>query len=177
MFFFVNITIPCWIHYGTKPAILYRRARVGDMTALESILRLDPMVQYDRLISEQIHKAWITDRRKYKRIQNWTRDASKIDWMAGKSHTAKRLASFARGYSEEVNVLSGAPPLSASELLALFDAYAQGQERATGQSDFLDTTPEGFARGLQPSRQYWYFFEKYRTEPTKKQRKRVPDKN
>jgi hypothetical protein len=38
--FFMRVWLPCWMLYGEHPPRLMRRARQGDMNALQDLLRL-----------------------------------------------------------------------------------------------------------------------------------------
>ncbi len=53
-FFSFRIFLPCWLHYFEYPASLYRRARLGNLDALDKLLRIDKRVIADTKISRHI---------------------------------------------------------------------------------------------------------------------------
>jgi hypothetical protein len=51
-FFFVRVELPCQVLYREPPGLLMRRARLGDLDALDKLIRLDKTVLCDPMIAE-----------------------------------------------------------------------------------------------------------------------------
>ncbi len=67
MFFYLRVWVPCWFLYKDYPPRMVRRARLGDPSSMEKLLRLDVRVLDDSKIRESFYEA----KRKSKR---WTVD-------------------------------------------------------------------------------------------------------
>ncbi|QNN25164.1 hypothetical protein HED60_23745 [Planctomycetales bacterium ZRK34] len=57
MQFLVRVWLPCWIACRETPGKLFRKARCGDMDALDQLLRIDRSILADRIISQHWHRA------------------------------------------------------------------------------------------------------------------------
>ena len=55
--FYLRVWIPCWLLYGEYPPRLLRRGRLGNLSAIEKLIRLDTGVLNDREIGKYLHKA------------------------------------------------------------------------------------------------------------------------
>jgi len=53
-FFTFRIFLPCWLHYFETPTGLYRKARLGNLDAIDKLLRIDKRVISDTKISHHI---------------------------------------------------------------------------------------------------------------------------
>jgi hypothetical protein len=54
--FFCLVWAPCWLLFQMSPNRLYRKARRGDIKALERILNLDPLMLHDPTIGRELQK-------------------------------------------------------------------------------------------------------------------------
>jgi len=54
MAFCFFLYFPCLVAYKTSPANLYRKAIAGDTDAIDKLLRLDPLMQYEPTIGRKI---------------------------------------------------------------------------------------------------------------------------
>jgi hypothetical protein len=50
------VTTPCWLLYYQTPARFLRKARSGDIEAIETLLRFDPSTIFDKKIAEHVHR-------------------------------------------------------------------------------------------------------------------------
>lgn len=54
--FYFRVWLPCWLLYREYPPRLLRRARLGDLDALDKLLRLDKSAVHDPVIAERVHQ-------------------------------------------------------------------------------------------------------------------------
>jgi len=54
--FLISVIMPCLVIYGELPSSLIRKARLGDISALEKIIKIDNSSVFDVKISKLMHK-------------------------------------------------------------------------------------------------------------------------
>lgn len=54
--FFARVFVPCWLLYREWPSLLLRRARGGDLDAIDKLLRLDKSAEHDPRVAEHVHR-------------------------------------------------------------------------------------------------------------------------
>ena len=152
-FFIVNIWIACWSIYGCYPTSLLRKARLGKLEAMEKLLRLDSMLQYDKGLSRIIHRAYLHDPATYKDIARWAAEGpkQKLSKRALKVHFGALLSKMSLELAATVKI----PPLTAPQIQGLFDAYAKDIGLGEIDPDLAEYSPEAFYKALQRARSIW----------------------
>lgn len=142
-----------WFLYGDNHVILFRKAQYGDWDALEKLLRLDSSLQYDPRISRLIHKEYMNNPFRYKEILSWLEKGPKVKITPALIKI--RQAAFLSGISLSYHTLGGPPPLTAPDLLGLFDAFAKDRGIGDVDPDLAEFSPESFAKAIQRGRAFW----------------------
>lgn len=142
--FYFRVWLPCWILYREYPPRLLRRARGGDLDALEKLLRLDKTVIHDPRIAERVHQLTHAGAK---------RDRDQIlDAIQGKPKgrlDAKGMRYGVAGLISQLAIVFHTR-VTASEIAALFDAIERVR---TGQlTDTRIATGETFAKAVQRNR-------------------------
>ncbi len=146
--FLVIVWLPCILLAHDYPGRLLRRARQGDIEALEHLLRIDKTILHDPRIAEQFRDAWfIGGRRKFDRMTKAL--AGKPKQLSSKT-TKIRLAALASRFHQ------GAGGIDSPELRELSDIlqsmHTKGKERIDSE---LPESPEAFAKAIQRFRSTW----------------------
>lgn len=146
--FLLCVWIPSLVLANDYPSRLMRRARAGDMDALEHLLRLDKTVLQEPRIAEQLQDAWMTPRRaRFRRLA--AAIAGKPKQLNSKAVKMRLAALASRFFQLEVAINS-------TELRDLFD-IAMTME--TGGRQKVDTdlpeSPEAIGKGVQRMRKLW----------------------
>ena len=66
--FLISVIMPCLVIHGELPSSLIRKARLGDISALEKIIQIDNSSIYDIKIAKLMHKLSLTDKIEYNSI-------------------------------------------------------------------------------------------------------------
>jgi len=148
MLFYIRIQIPCWLFYGEFPSFLLRKARFGDIDAIEKMLRLDASLINDTKIKRIFHNSvWSGKKSTASRI------SSALTKTPTKRISLKRVKSSAAGLiSALANLLY--VKLTAPEIRKLFDAVAE----MSGQGEIdidLPESPIGLSKVVQHESQFW----------------------
>jgi len=150
--FLFKVFVPCVFLFREHPTTLYRRARLGDLDALDNLLRIDKAILCDPQISKHIYLASLQKSR-----TNFERLAKAVEGsLSGKLDSRKTkfiLAGFLSEFSEKLG-----RRLSAPDIRALFDAVAADM----GSGEIIDTdlpdSPEAFSRAVNKERKFWQHF-------------------
>ena len=147
--FYFTVTLPCFALYGFHPTKLYRKARLGDLDALDRLLRLDKTILSDSRISIQISQSWLKkDKLRLDAINRAI--AGTPNFKLTLQSIKMRLAGYISYLSEVFGYRLNEP-----EIRLLFNAVTIDR----GSSEIIDTdlpeAPESFAKALQRSRAYW----------------------
>ena len=146
-FFSFRIFLPCWLHYFETPTDLYRKARLGNLDALDKLLRIDKRVIADSKISRHIAQ-YGTDptspefRKLVKAIEGAPR---KLNVTKVKTFLAALLYGLSRHLGS---------PLTYPQIQALFDQSAK--DRGIGLYDpDLEMAPHSFEKAVRRNLVFW----------------------
>jgi len=148
MLFFIRVWTPCWLLYGEFPPTILRSARLGNIEALEKLIRLDSSVIHDPKIAEFLHQA---QAKKNTSTHNLLVKAQ-LKGPKAKITLQKIKMNFAGFISAASSALGHR--LSEPEIRSLFDAVSQDTGKGDIDIDIPDS-PEAFAKAMQRERQFW----------------------
>lgn len=145
MLFYFRVWTPCLFLYGEFPGRLMRKARLGDMDAMEKLLRVDPSAIGDRLICENFHRA-SGKKNKYefnmfiKALQK--KPKGKVTRRKTKYSIAGLISALSNGSLNEPSIRE------------LFDAVAHDVKKEDIDTSLPDA-PEAFSKAIQRKRTFW----------------------
>lgn len=142
--FLISVIMPCLVNYGELPTSLIRKARLGDISALEKIIKIDKSSVFDVKISKLMHKLSLTNKVIYNSIcrlllknnQNVSKSKIKINFAAILSQVSKL-------YGRALNI----SPLTSEQIRARFDDNANKQGLGLIDIDLPDS-PEAFYKQM-----------------------------
>ncbi|MBE0576386.1 MAG: hypothetical protein IH613_10895 [Desulfuromonadales bacterium] len=146
--FFVNVCLICNGFYGQEPGLLLRKARLGDVDALEKILRLDARMISEPRIAQQVFNLHSKGKRtKYLRVLGCLGKKPKLKFTLQKIKCVKsgQISAFA----EQIGFKITAP-----DIRALFDALSKDSGRGMVDND-LPLCDEAFSKAVQRERAFW----------------------
>ena len=146
--FLAGVVFPCWILYQVHPAKLFRQARLGNINAMDKLLRIDKAVLHDPKIGEHFYK--IANQKKRSQFDRLTQAIQK--GPEGKI-TLQKIKMLIAGFISKASQALGRR-LSAPEIRSLFDAIAQDAGRGDIDTDIPDS-PEAFAKAIRRERSFW----------------------
>jgi hypothetical protein len=139
--FLARVWMPCFYFYGEAPAQLLRKARGGDLKSLESLIRVDSSVIFDRRIAAFLHGLRNKSARKHSELMDCISKSPK-------GHTSRqKIKCFLAGVvwlmSKGMNL-----QLTEPEIRGLFDAVAR--DKGEGEIDVdLPESPHGLYQAMQ----------------------------
>ncbi|WP_246043731.1 hypothetical protein [Geomonas edaphica] len=139
---------PCFILYKMSPSKLYHKARIGDVSSIDKILRIDPLMLHDPAIGYQIQKIRLSG--KLNTYQNLV-DAP-LKPIKAKLTNGKIKASMATLISIIADGIK--QPLTSIEIRNLFDAVAQDADKRDIDTCLPDS-PEALSKSIQRKRSSW----------------------
>lgn len=144
--FYFRVWLPCWLLYRELPPRLLRRARLGDLDALDKLLRLDKSVVHDPKIAERVHQLTHTGA---KRDRDQILEAIKGDPKARLGPTTMRY-----GLAGMISQLAAVfqTRVTAPQIAQLFDAIER--VRTGEQTDTKIPAGEAFAKAIQRNRNW-----------------------
>ncbi|GFO61673.1 hypothetical protein GMST_39980 [Geomonas silvestris] len=146
--FFIFVLIPCWLLYREHPTNVYRKARQGDLDALEKLLRLDPLMLHDQSIGKRIQALRFNNKAAaYQNLLEAPLKRPKARITRKKMKYA--IAGLISGISSLIK-----KPLTEPEIRALFDAVANDSGASPIDTDLADS-PEAFAKAINRDRAFW----------------------
>lgn len=146
--FFFLVSIPCWLLYRESPTHLYRKARTGDIDAIEKLLRLDALMVHDPMIGQQIQKL------RFNRKTSAYRTLLEAPLKSPKAKITRKKMKYAMaGFISALSSIIK-PPLTEPEIRSLFDAVAQDSGRGAIDTDLPDS-PESFYMAIKRDRDFW----------------------
>lgn len=158
--FLISVIMPCLAIHGELPSSLIRKARLGDISALEKIIQIDNASIYDVKISKFMHKLSLTNKIKYNSI-------CKLLLKNHKSFSKKKIKINFASILSQVSKLYGRAlkisPLTSEQIRAKFDDNARKQGLGLIDIDLPDS-PEAFYKQMYRKDDFLKFFV-------------VPDKN
>lgn len=155
-YFIANVWLVCVLLYGVFPSQLLRKARLGDLDSMQLLFRLDPSTIHDPVISKKMHRLRQTAPDKHKAAVSWATMPPKKKFT--RELIKKRLGGFLAFMSQGLSTCSPYPPLTAPEIMALFDAYAMDSKQGPVDPDLADLSPEAFAKAIQREKEFWAFY-------------------
>lgn len=146
-FFTFRIFLPCWLHYFETPTGLYRKARLGNLGALDKLLRIDKRVVGDTQISRHIAQHGTNPTSpEFKQLINALEGAPR---KLSVTKVKTFLAAFLYGLSKHLG-----SPLTYPQVQNLFDQSAQ--ERGLGLTDpDLEMAPHSFEKAVRRNLAFW----------------------
>jgi hypothetical protein len=148
MIFFLKVWTPCFFQYGEYPGKLLRKARLGDMDAIEKILRVDASVIGDPKICERFYR------------ESWKRDKVDFNTMAKalqrgpKGKGTRRQGKYKiAGFISSVWSSLGTR-ITEPEIRELYDAVAHDLRKEDIDGTLPDA-PESFSKQIQRYRSSW----------------------
>jgi hypothetical protein len=146
--FYFLVNIPCWLLYRESPTHLYRKARTGDVDALEKLLRLDALMIHDPLIGKQIQKL------RFNRKTSAYRILLEAPLKSPKAKITRKKMKYAMaGFVSALSVIIK-QPLTEPEIRSLFDAVSQDAGKGAIDTDLPDS-PESFYMAIKRDRDFW----------------------
>jgi len=145
-----KVVLPCLILYSLHPCKLLRRAHLGDLKALEQLIRLDKLALGDPGIARQAHRLLHRSKYKYEQVI-----AKAVNGAPKFPHSRKQARYLLAGL---ISLLSEAlrHKLEEPDIRSLFDAIAYDK---SGGKTVIDTvlpdSPETFSKAIQRSRAFW----------------------
>lgn len=146
--FYLRVWIPCWLLYGEFPPRLLRQARLGKLSGMDKLIRLDTRVLNDTKIGDYLHKA-----REEGKKRTVDRITEAIRGGPKPKVTVKKVKCNIAGLISSISMIMG-HKLKEPEIRSLFDAVA----RDTGKGDIDTDLPEGqwaFAKAIRRQRAFW----------------------
>ena len=146
-FFSFRIFLPCWLHFFEYPTSLFRRARLGDLDALDKLLRIDKRVIADTKISRHIATHGIDPQSpEFRQLVNAIEGAPR---KLSVTKVKTFLAAFLYGLSKHLG-----SPMTYPQIQDLFDQSAQ--ERGLGLTDpDLEMAPHSFEKAVRRNLSFW----------------------
>lgn len=146
--FFYRVVVPCWFFHQKPPGILLRKARSGNIDALDKLLRIDSSLIHEPRIADIFHKSrWRKNNRTYSVI------TSALSKAPIKTITPKSVKCYVAGLVSAASQLFNAK-LTEPEIRQLFDAVQMDSGGPEIDPD-LPESPEAFAKAIQRERKIW----------------------
>lgn len=142
--FLFKVHLPCLLLHGTLPAILFRQARLGNLKAIEKLLRLDKIVLSDPVIMRQAQQLLHKNKPKYE-----SAIAKPILGVPKFKHSPRASTIRLAGIISRISTLLG-HKLTAPEIRKLFHAVALDRSTAELARDAdLPESDQAFSKSLQ----------------------------
>lgn len=146
--YFFLVFAPCWLLFQISPNRLYRKARRGDVKALEKLLNLDPLMLHDPTIGREMQKLRFKNRTNdYERLLDAVRNPLKP-----KLTKSRAKASMSAYISLMAGVIN--QPLTEPKIRELHDAVTHVAEGKAIDTDLPDS-PEALAKAIQREKPKW----------------------
>lgn len=150
--FYFLVYVPCLLFYGVSPSALYRKALNREISAIEQLLKLDPLIIHDPTIGFQIQSV---------RLHGKTNDYDRIVAAISKSPTIsyqdmkneRKAIKSDQGALIYVFARASKNPFKIPEIRGLYDALAMDFEGTLQDTDI--TSPEGFDKTIKTKAAAW----------------------
>lgn len=147
-YFWIRVYLPCWLLYGELPARLLRKARQGNIDAIDKLIRLDSSTIFDPKISTLVHKYRAYDKMKHDIIISAFSNPPKT------RATIRRVKAFIAALIKVTSFAFG-QELTEPDIRGLFDAIAKDQ--GTGEIDpHIPDSPHAFYMAIQREVPFWH---------------------
>ena len=148
LLFLFWVFLPCFILYQTTPTRLYRTARLGNSKAIDTLLRLDPLMLHDPAIGQVMQRLRLSG--KHAAYQNLVEAPLKpIKATPTPNKLKTSMAALISIIATDIG-----HPLTAKEIKQLFDAIAKDADRAE-RDHALPQSPETLGKAMQRKRPAW----------------------
>jgi len=150
--FYFLVYFPCQLFYGMSPMKLYRKALNGDISAIENLIKLDPLTIHDPAIGYRIQTVRLHG--KTNDYENFISAVSKQPKFNYKQISDERK-SVKSEHGAQIYYLSQVfgDPLNIPEIRALYDALAQDLDGTLVDTDIKK--PEGFDKTVKSKSLSW----------------------
>ena len=150
--FAYKVMLPCWHFYAISPSILFRKARNGNLEAMDKLLRIDTAVLCDPRISEHVYRLSLQkSKRKLEKILDAIRNGPKA------KISMQKIKFTLAGMISILSQILG-HRLKSPAIRQLFNAVAID----TGKDEMIDRdlpdSPEAFSKAIQRERYFWRSF-------------------
>lgn len=155
--FMFLVAFPCWLLYKEWPSKVYRRARQGDISAINKLLRLDPFLLHDPAIGREIQKVRIHGKLSiYENLLNAPLKPIKLKLTSRsiKDMLAGLISLLAETFKQ---------PLTSTDIRDLFDAVAKDADNRDIDTS-LPESQEAYSKAIQRNRPDWTPLLKNRTD-------------
>lgn len=150
--FYFLVYAPCQLFYGMSTAALYHKALNRDISAIENLLKLDPLLLHDSAIGYQIQSV-----RLYGKINDYDLilDAITKQPRINYKQLADERRSIKSDHGAQIYVLSKASkaPLEVPQIRGLYDALAADYEGTLVDTDIK--SPESFDKTIRTKASIW----------------------
>ncbi len=146
--FFYKVWAPCLLLYATPPGKLLHRAYLGDLDAMEKLLRLDSSLVHDPRIGRVMHRLRFSGRKgHYENLMAALARApkSKVTPQKVKVTLAAMISALADKFKQ---------PLTDTDIHALFDAIAEDSGRGLVDPD-LELSKWAFSKAVKRDKPFW----------------------
>ena len=161
--FLLKVVLPCLFLYSNHYAIVFRKARQGDVHSLEQLLRIDKtLIQHPRINKWVKYYAEQTDTRNNELLSNAL--AARPTGSISNKRIKYSIAGFL-AYSYE----QAKQPISYPEIQQLFDAVAADSDSNLLRDESLPEIENSFYTAVKREKQRWHqLLDKNRTKISKK---------
>jgi hypothetical protein len=151
MAFLATVYLPYLITQHQSPSRLFAAACAGNFSAIDELVRLDPMIIYAPAIQKHMLAATKTRPHDYHRIMN---AATCHPYRKHSAWTIKSdLGGFLLATAKAIHF-----PLNKTDVVRLFDAYAQENLGKSEDADIPRNDQEAYRKQLYRRRNYWAKF-------------------
>jgi hypothetical protein len=150
--FYFLVYGPCQLIYKTTPSKLYEKALSGDISAIDKLLRLDPLTIHDPAIGYQIQSVRLYGKsNEYEQIINAIYKTPCIKYRDMKDERKSIKSDY--GALIYLMAKNSKDPLKISQIRDLFDKLAHDFEGSRQDNDV--TSPEGFDKTIKTKAADW----------------------
>lgn len=162
VYFFCRVVLPCLVAYEVAPLHLLRKAQLGDLDAIEKLLRLDPAMIHEPHIAAWLHGTPGPSRQdRLDTMLRWTQEG--LGNRLTRQGVKYSLGGFIVLLSEAAPYLDlqlkriRYIPLTAGQIFKLYDAVEKDRSRGRRliDPDFTDVSPEAFQKAIQRHKKFW----------------------
>lgn len=143
--FYYLVYAPCLLYYSLSPNVLYRNALKQDISAIEKLLKIDPLIVHDPAIGYQIQSVRLYGKSNdYLDILSAITKQPKINYKI----LADERRSVKSAHGAQIYVLAKAmkSPLQVPQIRGLYDALARDLDGTLDDTDIKK--PEGFDKTI-----------------------------
>lgn len=150
--FYYLVYVPCQLFYETSPANIYRKALSRDVSAIQKLLKLDPLILHDAAIGFQIQSVRLYGKSNdYDDILAAIIKSPKINYK----QLADERRSIKSDHGAQILALAKAckNPLDAPQIRDLFDKLAHDYDDSLIDTDIKN--PAGFDKSIRTKAAAW----------------------